>query len=247
MFNTPVPVTFPIYLQDDHCFENEARLLVIREDALAFDQTCFYPGGGGQPPDQGNIRFTTDPSAIPISFVRLDEKGVIWHYSPEPLPEVHAGLIAHLKVDVPRRLALMRTHTVLHILNTIALQDYQAWITGVQIGPDQARIDFNFKELTAEICRALEIKVNQVITAGHALKAYSLTEEQFKQRPGLLRTLDVKPPIHDGQVRVVEISGFDAQACGGTHVHNTGELGIFSILSTDNKGRKNKRLYIQLA
>jgi misacylated tRNA(Ala) deacylase len=247
MFNPTVPATFPIYLQDDHCFESEARLLANNAGELAFDQTCFYPGGGGQPADVGEILFVTGPSVLPITSVRLDEQGVIWHYSPGLVPAVHAGQSARLKVDVPRRLALMRTHTVLHILNTIAMQDYQAWITGVQIGTDQARIDFNFEQLTPAVCRDLEIKVNRVITAGHALKAYSLSEEQFRQRPDLLRTLDVKPPIHNGRVRVVEISGFDAQACGGTHVHNTSELGIFSIIRTDNKGRNNKRLYIQLA
>lgn len=247
MFHPSVPATFPIYLQDDHCFENEARLLANRGGALAFDQTCFYPGGGGQPADVGEILFATNPSVLPISSAHLDEQGVIWHHCPEPVPEVHVGQVAHLKVDVPCRLALMRTHTVLHILNTIAMQDHRAWITGVQISTDQARIDFNFEQLTPEVCRDLEIKVNRVITDGHALRAYSLSEEQFRQRPDLLRTLDVKPPIHNGRVRVVEISGFDAQACGGTHVHNTSELGVFSIVRTDNKGRNNKRLYIQLA
>jgi len=247
MFATPLPATIPIYLQDDHCFESEARLLATCEAELAFDQTCFYPGGGGQPADAGEIYFATGPTAFPISAVRQDEQGVIWHSSPQALPDLQPGQVARLKLDAPRRLALMRTHTVLHILNTIAMQDHHAWITGVQIGTDQARIDFNFEQLTSEVCRDLEQKVNRVITDGHALKTYSLGEEQFRQRPDLLRTLDVKPPVHNGRVRVVEITGFDAQACGGTHVHNTAELGVFSIMRTDNKGRNNKRLYIQLA
>lgn len=247
MQNSTLGATRPIYLQDDHCFECQARLLALKEDALAFDQTCFYPGGGGQPSDQGSVHFASTARSLQISTASMDEQGVIWHFSPDPLPQLHAGQTAHLKLDIPRRQAVMRTHTVLHILNSIALRDHKAWITGVQIGMDQARIDFNFKDLTPEICRALEEKVNRVITAGHELKAYTLSEEQFRQRPDLLRTLDVQPPIHAGQVRVVAIEGFDAQACGGTHVHNTSGLGVFSILRTDNKGRNNKRLYIQLA
>lgn len=245
--NSFPPATRPLHLQDDHCFENEARLLAVRQDALAFDQTCFFPGGGGQPADQGVILFEAGSVSLAVPGAHLDEQGVIWHNVPEPLPELVIGQPAHLRLDLPRRLALMRTHTVLHILNTLAMRDHQAWITGVQIGMDQARIDFNFTGLTPEICRSLETSVNRVIAAGHTLKAYELTEEQFRQRPDLLRTLDVSPPVRNGRVRVVEITGFDAQACGGTHVHNTGELGVFSIVRTDNKGRNNKRLYIQLA
>ena len=249
MLNSPLPATVPFYLQDDHCFDLEARLLEISRDGLVFDRTCFYPGGGGQPADQGRIRFNPEEPPIPVVTAHMDETGVIWHEIPvsPSLPSVHAGQVARLKVDAPRRLSLMRTHTVLHILNSIVLRDYQAWITGVQIGEDRARIDFNFKNLNAEIVQEIEQKVNRVIQAGHPLKAYYLSEARFKQRPDLLRTLDVQPPVHAGQVRVVEISGFDAQACGGTHVHNTAELGVFSIERTDNKGRNNKRLYIQLA
>jgi len=126
------------------------------------------------------------------------------------------------------------------------LRNHQAWITGVQIGTESSRIDFNFSVLNQELCHQLEEEVNQVIHADHTLCTYTISREQFDQRPDLLRTLDVKPPIHHGKVRVVEISGFDAQACGGTHVDHTGELGHFSILRTENKGRNNKRLYVHL-
>jgi misacylated tRNA(Ala) deacylase len=195
---------------------------------------------------QGIIHFDQGRITVPIASARMDADGIIWHNSTTPLPPVMPGSPAHLNLDIPRRLALMRYHTVLHILNTIALRDHQAWITGVQIDSRFSRIDFNFRSISTQLCRELEQKVNQVISAGHPLKSYFLSEEQFQQRPDLLRTLDVKPPIHNSQVRVVEINGFDAQACGGTHIHNTIEVGHFSILRSENKGRNNKRLYIQL-
>ena len=143
-------------------------------------------------------------------------------------------------------MALMRYHTVLHILNTLTLRDYQGWITGVQIGVEYSRIDFKLEHFPAAMCAALEQKVNAVIAGGHSIKSYAIPEEQFRRRADLLRTLEVSPPIRHGQVRVVEIEGFDAQACGGTHVHNTAEVGRFSIFRTENKGRINKRLYVRL-
>jgi len=135
---------------------------------------------------------------------------------------------------------------VLHVLNTIALRDYDAWITGVQIGTDYSRIDFKIEGFSAALCAELESKVNAVLQAAHALKSYDVPEEEFRQRRDLLRTLDAQPPVHRGRVRVVEIEGFDAQACGGTHVHSTTEVGKFSIFRTENKGRINKRLYVRL-
>ena len=140
----------------------------------------------------------------------------------------------------------MRYHTVLHILNTIALRDYQGWITGVQIGVDYSRIDFKLENYSAAVCAELEQKVNAVIAANHTIKSYAIKEDEFHRREDLLRTLEVKPPISHGLVRVVEIEGFDAQACGGTHIHSTSESGRFSIFRTENKGRINKRLYLRL-
>jgi misacylated tRNA(Ala) deacylase len=88
--------------------------------------------------------------------------------------------------------------------------------------------------------------VNAVIAGNHMIKSYTIPEDEFRRRDDLLRTLEVKPPISHGQVRVVEMEGFDAQACGGTHVHSTSEAGQFSIFRTENKGRINKRLYVRL-
>jgi misacylated tRNA(Ala) deacylase len=149
-------------------------------------------------------------------------------------------------LDIARRQALARYHTVLHVLNTIALRDYGGWITGAQIATDYARIDFNLQALSPELRTELETKVNAVLACDYALASYSLPEAQFRERSGLLRTLEAKPPVREGHVRVVAIRGFDEQACGGTHVRSTAEVGRFSISRSENKGRFNKRLYIVL-
>jgi misacylated tRNA(Ala) deacylase len=234
-----------LYWQDDHCFACDASVVAVRERQIAFNRTCFYPGGGGQPADEGEIRFH-DGACVQVTGVHADTGGVIWHCLSEAPPDSVIGERAHLSIDIDRRIALARYHTVLHVLNTIALQDYAAAITGVQIGVDYSRIDFRWEGFSAALREELEAKVNAVLERQCRLKAYYLSEAEFQARPDLLRTLVVKPPVIDGRVRVVEIEGFDAQACGGTHAPTTREVGRFSIFKTENKGRINKRLYVRL-
>jgi Ser-tRNA(Ala) deacylase AlaX len=240
--------TFPnkrLYLEDDHCFEAEAKVVAVRENSIAFDQTCFYPGGGGQPPDDGSVTLQSG-EVLEIASVYSDPDDIIWHLSKSTPPSGIVGQPAKLILNRERRLALMRYHTVLHVLNTVVLRDYGGWITGVQIGADYSRIDFKIEGFSAAMCSELEQKVNAILNENHAVKSHFISEEEFRKRDDLLRTLEVKPPVSHGQVRVVEIQGFDAQACGGTHVSNTSEGGRFSVFRTENKGKINKRLYVRL-
>ena len=237
--------TIRLYWEDDHCYETEARVLDDQGGALAFDRTCFYPGGGGQPSDTGTITLSTG-QVLEVASARVGPDEVVWHVVSGPVPGDMVGQSARLSVNRERRVALARHHTVLHVLNTIALRDYAAWITGVQIGADYSRIDFKWEGYSPAVCGDLENKVNAVLRGNHSLKSYYIPEDEFQKREDLLRTLEVRPPVIAGRVRVVEIVGFDAQACGGTHAGTTGELGRFSIFRTENKGKINKRLYIRL-
>ncbi len=239
------PATTRLYLQDDHCFELDARIVAIEESSLAFDQTCFYPGGGGQPADEGSVTLQNG-EVLEIVSLHADADEIIWHVSKSPPPPNVLGQCCRLKLNKARRLALMRYHTVLHVLNTIALRDYGGWITGVQIGADYSRIDFKLEGFSAAMRAELETKVNAVLEGNHALTSYYISEQEFHERDDLLRTLQVEPPVSHGRVRVVEIQGFDAQACGGTHVSMTSEVGRFSIFRSENKGKINKRLYVRL-
>ena len=241
----PALRTARLYLQDDHCFEAEASVVAVQDAYIAFDRTCFYPGGGGQPPDQGWVRIRSRED-LEIVSVHADANDTIWHSLKTSPPGDVLGSAVTLMLDLPRRLAYARYHTVLHVLNTIALREYGGWITGVQIGVDYSRIDFKLDGFSAALCAELEKKVNAVLERRSALKSYYLAEDEFRQRDDLLRTLEARPPVVQGQVRVVEIEGFDAQACGGTHVRNTGEVGRFSVVRAENKGKINKRLYVRL-
>lgn len=240
-----LPPTRRLYWEDDHCLQATARILAMDANRVAFDQTCFYAGGGGQPPDIGELkRDGFDPVAI--TGVEVGEGDVIWHHAATTLDPTAIGEQVSLRVEPVRRLALARYHTVLHVVNTIALRDYDAWITGAQIGVEYSRIDFKIERFSPAIVEELESKVNQVLAGNHAIHAFYLSEQEFAGRPELLRTLEVKPPVRDGRVRIVAIEGFDEQACGGTHVHSTAELGRLVIYKTENKGKINKRLYVRL-
>jgi misacylated tRNA(Ala) deacylase len=233
------------YLRDD-ALQIDATVVAVDGDALACERSCFYPGGGGQPVDLGHILFNTGTQCDVVE-VRTDDAGMIWHVCAEPPGDAAIDQPVRLRVDAERRGALSRYHTALHVINAIALSDYGALITGAQAATDYARIDFRLAGFCAELCAALERKVNDVLRQDHPIRSYFLPEAEFNRRGELLRTLEVRPPVVDGTVRVVEIVGFDAQACGGTHARSTVELGRLSIYRTENKGRINKRLYIRLA
>jgi misacylated tRNA(Ala) deacylase len=237
--------TTRLYLSDDHCYDTEALVVELDDHELACDRTCIYPGGGGQPSDTGSI-LLAGGQRLTIASAHADGDGVIWHRLSALPPIDLAGERVHIAVDRARRDALTRYHTVLHVLNTLALRDYDGWITGVQIGTDYSRIDFKLERFSAALCAELESKANAVLEAGHALRAYTISQAEFEARKDLLRTLEVKPPVVEGRVRVVEIEGFDAQACGGTHVRSTADVGRLSIFRTENKGKINKRLYVRL-
>lgn len=239
-----MPPTRRLYWEDDHADSARATVVAVAEDAIALDQTCFYPGGGGQPADHGVLEIGT--AVLPVTGVRADESSVLWHCCESP-HAVHVGQSAIARIDAARRQALSRYHTVLHLVNTLALRDYGAWITGAQIDVDYARIDFKWEGFTPSLATDVQTKVNAEIAAARPIAAYSLTEQEFAARPELLRTLEKRPPVIDGRVRVVEITGFDAQACGGTHVATTAVIGTMQVERTENKGRINKRLYVRLA
>jgi misacylated tRNA(Ala) deacylase len=238
-----VLATERLYWADDDCLITTATCVAVHDGALAFDRSCFYAGGGGQPCDEGEVESAL--GTLRVTAVQADPGGVLWHTAEGSQP-TWLGLPVTLRVDPARRAALSRYHTVLHVLNTIAQRDYGAWITGAQIATTYARIDFQWDGFAPALRPEIEAKVNAVLASDRPLRATWLSEAEFAARPELLRTLEVKPPVIEGRVRVVEIAAFDTQACGGTHVHSTAELGRFSITKTENKGKINKRLYVHL-
>ncbi len=233
-------LTERLYWEDSYRTEFSASVLNAADGWCALSATAFYPGGGGQPHDTGALSLDNVESVV--TSVRSDA-GIIWHQT--SLDLVDGQLVAG-RVDWSRRYQLMKYHTLLHIVNTLMFDEYHALITGVDIGDTQARIDFNVDASLRSAVAAIEEKVNTVISKSLPLRTSFVPESEFRRNPRLVRTLDVVPPVEDGKVRTLEITGFDVQACGGTHVHNTSELGCCRIARVDNKGKRNKRLYVVL-
>jgi len=172
--------------------------------------------------------------------VRKDHDHVVWHQVGHSIP---VGTAVRCEIDWAYRYALMRHHALMHVVNTIAHRSYGGLITGTQLGPDRSRIDFCFTSFDQARLSEFEASVNEAIGRDLAITSSEIGEKAFAARPDLIRTLNVAPPVEEGMVRVVEIGGFDSQACGGTHVHSTREIGPARIDGFENKGRQNKRIY----
>lgn len=231
-------MTIRLHLGDPYLRAFDAVIVEAASGACALDRTAFHAGGGGQPHDRGVLIVAGE--ALPVTAIREDEAGRVWHEIGRDLP---AGTPVHGELDWPYRHALMRHHGLMHVVNTVARDRLGGLITGVQLGPERSRIDLKLDGFTRERIPELEAAVNEVIARDLAVRSSVISEEEFRHRPELIRTLNVLPPVSEGMVRVVEIVGFDAQACGGTHVHSTVEIGRARIERFDNKGKDNKRFY----
>ena len=230
-----------LFLEDPYLREFDARVTASLEGWLQLSRTAFHPGGGGQPFDHGWLSWRGN--SLPMIGMREDGDG-LWH-------QVGANLDVGEEVrgvlDWPRRHALMRHHCLLHVVNALAHQRFGGLVSGAEIGPERSRVDLSINAFTRDDIPAFEAAVNEVIRRALGVRASFVPEAALEERPELVRTLKVKPPVVNGTVRIVELEGFDAQACGGTHVHSTGEIGEARIVKFDNRGKNNKRFYWELA
>ena len=211
------------------------------ENAVALDQTAFYPGGGGQPCDAGWL--TVAGRELPVVKVKRQGED-IWHQIQGELPPV--GATVHGRIDWDLRHKLMRTHTAMHILCGVIWRDYQAPVTGGNMEPLGGRMDFEFESMHKELVQEIEEKVNREVAANHPVKVKILPREAAFAIPDLIRTkINLLPP-EIKEVRVVEIVGLDLQADGGTHVAGTAEVGHIRVVDYKSKGKINKRIQIEI-
>ncbi len=220
----------------------EARVVTADARGLVLDCTIFYPHGGGQPGDTGTL-IREDGTRVPIvDTLKGETRGEIVHVLPGGYEGPVAGEPVQLELDWERRYSHMRMHTACHLLS--AVLPYP--VTGGSIRRDSARLDFDMPA-TAAARDELAVRINALIDAAHDVTSEWIEDAEFDQRVELVRTLAVAPPRGSGRVRLVKVEGVDLQACGGTHVANTREIGRIVVPKIENKGRQNRRVTIAFA
>jgi len=220
----------------------EAPATVLRADAsgIILDRTPFYARSGGQPGDSGVLRWDGNETVV-TEAVKGEGDSILHLASTAALPVPGTQVLAVL--DWPRRHALMRMHTALHLLCSLLPG---ATVTGGQIGADRSRLDFDLPDPPSK--EALEDGFRSLIAAAHPITTEWVDEAVLDSNPGLVRTLSVHPPRGTGRLRLVRIGDkpVDLQPCGGTHVANTAEIGGIKVLKIENKGRQNRRIALAL-
>lgn len=230
-----------LFHTDSYLREFHARVTVVQEKRIALDKTAFYPTGGGQPCGRGLL----SANGRQWSVVNVRKEGAeIWHEIEGEPPAI--GIEVTGQLDWERRYALMRTHTALHMLAGVIWRDYGALVTGGNMEPLRARMDFEFESMRRELVEEIEGKVNAEIAAARPINVKILPREEAFAIPDLIRTKINLLPEGIAQVRVVDIVGLDVQADGGMHVANTREVGRIKISDYKSKGKINKRLEIQV-
>lgn len=250
---------------DAYVKEFDATVTAVNGDQVALDRTAFYPRGGGQPGDVGVLRVGSESEAYKVLEVkkqrgdgaasrgmpelsgennpRRDDATQVWHKLERAAAFV-VGAQAHGVIDWDRRYKLMRTHTALHILCGVIFRDYGVSVTGGDMEPLAARMDFELERMSADFAQTVEEKVNAEIAAARDIRVKVLPRAEAFQIPDLIRTkINLLPPDIK-EVRTVEIVGLDLQADGGTHVANTREVGRVKVVGHESKGKINKRLRI---
>ena len=231
-----------LFRNDAYLRTATARVVAVSERGIELDRTIFYPQGGGQMGDTGAL-VRDSGERIAVADTRKGE-------SPDSVLHVVAAGIAMpavgenvaLEIDWARRYALMRLHTALHVMSCVVV----APVTGGNIAPDKARLDFDI-DMSLLDAERITRETNALIGRGVATETVWITDEEMDARPELVKTMSVQPPRGSGRVRLLRIPGIDLQPCGGTHVANIGEIGAIRVLKIRSEGRRNRRVEIALA
>jgi misacylated tRNA(Ala) deacylase len=232
-------VTELLYLRDAYLREFDATVTDVdaASHRVALDRTAFYPTGGGQPHDAGAL------DGVAVVDVRKEGDDV-WHTLDGALPAV--GQSVHGVVDWERRHELMRTHSAMHVLCGVIWNEWGNAVTGGNMEPLEARMDFEFDPLPEAFAARVQELVNAEIAADRPIEISFLPRGTALADADLIRTKVNLIPESVSEIRVVDIVGLDKQADGGTHVRSTGEIGRFEVVKTESKGRGNKRIRVRI-
>lgn len=233
-------MTEPLFREDAYLRRCAARILAAGDGAVVLDRTVFYPAGGGQPGDTGHL-LLEDGRELAVVDARKSEGDAVLHVLAQDAMPPPVGAAVTARLDWERRYRLMRTHSCLHLL----CRAVEGAVTGGAVGELKGRLDFDVPDPTLDK-DAIAATIMGWVAADAAITAAWIDDADFDRRPELVRTMSVKPPRGMGRVRLVEIAGIDLQACGGTHVRRTGEIGTVTVARIEKKGRQNRRVVVEI-
>ncbi len=226
-----------LYEKDSYSKECNASITEVREDAIVLNQTIFYPQGGGQPGDIGQVELNNG-SILQVLNTTFDQDGAILHHV-DNIPEDLSNKPVKASINWDLRYKHMRMHTCLHLLCSLVEAD----VTGCSIGAEKGRLDFDLQESTLDK-QQLSDQLNELISKGGDVLAEWWPSNKLADEPALVRTAKVSPPVHNGQVRLIRVQGVDLQPCGGTHVNNINEIGEVYVRKIEKKSRHNRRVNV---
>ena len=210
-----------LFIEDPYLKEFDAKIVNINTNQITLDQTVFYARSGGQPGDIGQL--TTNGNTINIIDTIKDHENNIIHIAEYNI-ESEIGEKIQGTINWDKRYKHMRMHSALHLLCSVIPLD----VTGGQIGYDKSRLDFNAQDYKIEK-EEIEYKINSLVKEDHEISYQWITNNELEQQPELVRTMSVKPPKINEEIRLVKIGNVDLQPCGGTHVKSTAEIGEIKI------------------
>ena len=234
--------THRLELDDQTLREWDAVVLESAGDGIVLDRSAFYPGGGGQPPDHGVLLWGGVQTRI--AGARKGDDLYLIPAEGDPVPP--PGTAVRGAVEDERRTALMRTHSGLHVLCGVVFRDFGALVTGGNMEPLTARMDFDLPELPAGFRDTVEAACNAEVAAGRRIDARVLPRDQAFAIPDIIRTATNLVPPEVTEVRIVDITGLDQQADGGTHVASTSQVGRIEVAKIESKGKGFRRLRIRI-
>jgi len=238
-----MPGVTDLLFRDDAYLRNSTASVVGVDGAhIQLDRTIFYPLGGGQPGDRGTLQLPGGQLFQVVDTRKGETPNSVIHMIEGDAALLKVGSPVTTSLDWDYRYRLMRLHTCMHLLCAVV----PGAVTGGQISDGKARLDFDVPSASLDKDE-ITAKLNALIQANHAIETRWVTDEEMADRPDLVRTMSVKPPMGTGRVRLLHIVNVDLQPCGGTHVRNTGEIGPVVVTKIENKGRQNRRINVAFA
>jgi misacylated tRNA(Ala) deacylase len=230
-------VTEPLFREDAYLKTCEAVVTAVDERGIQLDRTVFYPLGGGQAGDSGRLVLADGTDVAIADTVKGDGPDGILHVPAEGATLPQAGDTVTAEIDWDRRHRLMRMHTCLHLLSAIVPYP----VTGGAISDGKGRLDFDIPDAALDK-EQITTELKRLVAEDHPVSDRWISDEELAASPELVKTMSVKPPQGQGRVRLINVDGLDLQACGGTHVARTGEIGGVHVRKIEKKGRQNRRV-----